>query len=843
MFHSFKGLLFLPLLACSVALHAQDTPTVAAPPVDTTTVKKTPTVIKAYKDVVTAKAVSQFGFLAVHKVDEKYYFEIPDSIFGREIMAVTRLATAPPGTNMYAGELMNSKTIIFEKGPNKNIFIRVATHMTAADSADAIYKAVKNGSVDPIVLTYDIKAYGKDNKSVVLDFTDFFMKDNVISGFSSAVKRNFKVGGVAADRSYYLSWKAFPANVEVRTMKTYSAGGAAPAGEAGGAAADGAADMGAATFEVANSMFLLPVTPMRQRLADERIGFFQDQYTVFSDNQQKVEERKFAIRFRMEPRPEDLEKYKRGELVEPAKPIVFYVDPAIPKYLVPYFIKGVNAWQQSFEQAGFKNAIVGKEWPENDTNMDMQDSRYNMIRLFPSEIPNAYGKFLHDPRSGEILSASVGFYFNVLRFLHLSYFTQAAAIDTAARHYEFSNELMGKLVQHAITHEIGHTLGLRHNMGASYAYSIDQLRNKEWVEKHGPNPSIMDYTRVNYVAQPEDKISQSGLIPHVGEYDDWTIKWGYAYHDGLSSEDEKKKLSKLTTENLAKNPALWFGGEGRNNDPRAQVEDVGNNSVEAAKLGMQNLKLVATNLMDWAYVPDQAYESIQDMYDKIGGQFLQYSRSVIANIGGIYTTIKSEAQGGIVYAPAPKSLQKESVAFLHKEVFETPTWFFNNKMLNKIRKPGKDEFATKMQESVYMTAFGPSSLLKLSLSERRFGTAVSYTVDEFLTDNENGFFSELKTNTPIDPYRRNLQKQFVATMVKTVASCGSISNDVNKAPNIFDELSDTEVPGILMYHLKGLEKKLKASASAYSDEATRSHFQYLATQINDFLAKGIGGTK
>ncbi len=832
--HLMKRFLFFPLLACSMGVFAQNGTPAGAAQADSAASKKTP--IKKYNEVITAKAVSQFGFVGVHKVDEKYYLEIPDSIIGREIMALTRLVSSPTGANMYAGELMNSKTIIFEKGPNKNVFLKVATHMVAADSNDAIYKAVKNGSIDPILFSLDIKAYSKENNGVVLDFTDFFMKDNIISGFSAAVKKNFQVGGVAADRSYYKSWKAFPTNVEVRTMKTYTAAGAPAAGEG---ASEAAASAGAVSFEVGNSLLLLPKTPMNQRIADDRIGFFQDQYSVFSDEQQEVTDRKFAIRFRMEPKPEDMEKYKKGELVEPAKPIVFYVDPNTPKQWVPYFIKGINSWQKAFEQAGFKNAIIGKEWNVNDSTLDMEDARINMVRFFPSENVNAYGKFLHDPRSGEILSASVGFYFNILRFLHLSYFVQAAAVDTAARHYNFSDALMGKLVQHAIAHEIGHTLGLCHNMGASSSVSVEQLRNKEWVEKHGPNPSIMDYTRVNYVAQPEDNIGQDGLIPRIGEYDIWTIKWGYTFYPGLSPEEIKQKLSKITTENLEKNPALWFGGEGRNNDPRAQTEDVGNNSVEASRLGMKNLKLVAKNLMEWASTPDQAYESVVDMYDKVGGLFIQYADKVANNIGGIYTTIKSEAQGGTIYAPVPKNLQKESVAFLHKEIFETPDWLYDAKMLNKIRKPGRDEFASKMQENVFSNYFGPSILAQLNLNERRFGTAVSYTTDEFLTDNVNGFFSELNTRKPIDPYRRLLQKQFISMMTLIITKTGSILAPApGTPPTPFDDLSNSEVPGILIYQLKGIQKKIKGVVPFYTDAVTKSHLQFLDEQITNVLTKG-----
>ncbi|HEX6181578.1 MAG TPA: DUF5117 domain-containing protein, partial [Chitinophagaceae bacterium] len=502
----------------------------AAQPVlaqDTTAPKKTEiSKIKPYSEVITAKAISKPGLFTVHKVDEKYYFEIPDQLLQKELLSTTRLSKVPAGSPKYGGEIVNAKTIAFEKGPVNNIFLKVITLVAVADSTDAIAKAVRNANVDPIAMVFDIKARGKDNNSTVIEVTDFFQKDNNITGFDTDAKKQMRLGGVAADRSYILSVNSYPLNIETKSVKTFSVsmgGGSAaadaPTAEAGGAGVG-------VTMELSTSIMLMPETPMQQRYFDARVGYFADNYKVYSDNQQKVEDKTFIVRFRLEPKAEDIAKYKKGKLVEPKQPIVFYVDPATPKQWRPYIIAGINDWNVAFEKAGFKNAIVGKEWPEHDTTMSLEDARYKIVRYFPSDIANAYGPNVHDPRTGEILQSYVGWYHNIMRMLHNMYFTQMAAVDPRARTMKFSDELMGTLIRFAVSHEIGHTLGLRHNMGSSSQTPVEKLRDKKWVEAHGHTVSIMDYARFNYVAQPGDNISEKGIMPRIGDYDKWAIQWG-----------------------------------------------------------------------------------------------------------------------------------------------------------------------------------------------------------------------------------------------------------------------------------------------------------------------------
>jgi hypothetical protein len=371
---------------------------------------------KPYKDVITAKAKTTKGLFTVHKLDDKYFFELPENLFDKEIMAITRFSKVAGGGGVYGGELANQQVVKFEKGPDNKVFMRVVTLISVADSSQPIYKAVSNSNLDPIAASFDIKSLGKDSSGAVIEVTDFFKGDNQAVSVNSQAKRRLNLTGLLNDRSYIDVIKSFPINTEVRTVKTYGSS-PAPAGMGGFPAASSlpaANAAGAITLEINTSFIKLPENPMQRRMNDPRIGFFAEDFTRYSDDQQKVENESFVVRWRLEPKKEDVEKWKKGELVEPVKPIVYYIDPATPKKWRPYLIQGINDWQKSFEKAGFKNAIIGKEWPENDSTMSLEDARFSVLRYFASDIPNAYGPNVHDPRTGEILESHIGWYHNVM---------------------------------------------------------------------------------------------------------------------------------------------------------------------------------------------------------------------------------------------------------------------------------------------------------------------------------------------------------------------------------------------------------------------------------------------
>ncbi len=796
---------------------------------------------KPYKDVITDKAITKKGLFTVHKVDDKYYFEIADSTMGREILAVTRYSKVAGGGGRYGGEVVNEQSLKFERGPSNNVFIRVVTLISTADSTTAISKAVKNSYLDPIAAAFPVAAYGKDSSSVVIDITDFFKNDNQIVSLDPADKRQFGLGALASDRSYIQSINTYPINTEIRTVKTYSSGGAGGFGvgiPGGGPTLPAAQAAGAVTLELNTSMIMLPRVPMVRRLFDSRVGFFADRFVVYTDDQQKVNNQTFAVRWRLEPKPEDLDKYKRGELVEPAKQIVYYIDPATPKQWVKPLIDGINDWQKAFEKAGFKNAIVGKEWP-NDPNMSLEDARYSVIRYFASDIENAYGPQVHDPRSGEILESHIGWYHNVMKLVHDWYLVQTAAVDPNSRKMKFDDQLMGQLIRFVSSHEVGHTLGLRHNMGSSSKTPVENLRNKAWVEANGHTASIMDYARFNYVAQPEDNITEVGLFPRIGDYDKWAIEWGYKYLGEGDVEKDQRINNKWVVERLGANPRLWFGGEGRNGDPRAQTEDLGDNSMKASEYGIKNLKRILPSLPEWSKEEADHFENLNDLYTQLTTQFARYMGHVTANVGGIQETFKSVEQTGDVYEPTPKATQKEAVSFLNRQLFETPIWLLDKNVLNKIASPATTERIQNTQTSALNSLLDGQRLFKLVAATNRYGSN-TYTIDEMMDDVRKGIWSELSTKKTIDPYRRNLQKAYAEKLIDLITPASTLTGGtiiINGRPfvNTQVNIKNTDVTSVVRGQLRMLQSEINASIPNTADRMSKYHLQDVSDRIKKAL--------
>jgi len=794
---------------------------------------------KAFGEVITKKAVSQKGVFSVHFLDDKYYFEIPDNLLGRELLAVTRFTKVAGGARKYGGEEVNEQSLQFEKGPNQRIFMRVVTLISRADSTQTIAKAVKNSYLDPIVASFDIKALGKDSSSSVIDVTEFFKGDNQAVSLTPSAKRMFSLMGLASDRSYIESIKSYPINMEVRTVKTYNASAptpGSPMGGGGSASIPAAMNAGAVTLELNTSIRLLPKVPMNTRFFDSRVGYFADNFVQFSDDQHKVDNKVFAVRYRLEPKPADLEKYTRGELVEPIKPIIYYIDPATPKKWVPFLIAGVNDWNKAFEQAGWKNAIQGKEWP-NDSTMSLEDARFSVIRYFASDIENAYGPQVHDPRSGEILESHIGWYHNVMNLVHDWYMIQTAAVDPAARKIKFDDELMGNLIRFVSSHEVGHTLGLRHNMGSSSKTPVDSLRSKNWVEANGHTASIMDYARFNYVAQPEDNINQSGLFPHIGDYDKWAIKWGYTY-TGVGDEADKKINNKWIIDALSKSDRVWFGGEGFNADPRAQSEDLSDNAVKASEYGIKNLQVIIKNLPEWTKEEGDRYENLNDMYGQLVSQFNRYMGHVAKNIGGVNETFKSIEEPGDVYTPTPVAMQKSAMNFLQTQLFTTPKWILDNTILNKISSPIANERLQSIQTNVLKSLLEKGRLYRLITSTTRYGNA-TYSLHDMMEDTRKGIFAELTSKKATDVYRRNLQKAYVAQLEDIIHpdaganAAAAAAASFRMGPSV--DVENTDVVSEAKAQLKKLASNIQANKGGFTDANTVNHFDGLQDRIKHIL--------
>jgi len=795
-----------------------------------------PDPIKPYKEVITDSAISKTGLFTVHKVDNNWFFEIPDSLFNRDILVVTRYDKVPGGAGVYAGEIVNQQMVRFVKGPDKNIYLQLKMTIAQADSTNAIYQAVINSNADPYLASFPIKAYGPHH-SVVVEVNDLFLGDNPALSFRSSTRKGLSIGGLLRDRSFIKSIHTYPINTEIKTVKTYTSQPAPP--QPGqpfrrSRSFDAASDVGVITLGFNHSFLLLPKTPMQPRLFDPRVGYFADGFTRYGDDQQRVKDERFIVRWNLQPRPEDYQKWKNGQLVTPAHQIVYYIDPATPKKWRPYLIAGVNDWAKAFEKAGFKDAIVAKPWPENDTTMSMEDARYSVIRYFASDIENAYGPNVHDPRSGQILESHIGWYHNVMKLVHDWYMIQAGPIDKRARKMVFDDALMGDLIRFVSSHEIGHTLGLRHNFGSSSTVPVELLRNKKWVEEHGHTPSIMDYARFNYVAQPEDNISSKGIYPRIGEYDKWAIQWGYSYSGAANPKEDNKITNKWIIENLSKNPRLWFGTETDPYDPRSQSECLGDDNVLASEYGIKNLKIVLKNLPQWTYEEANLYENLGEMYNQVIGQFNRYMGHVIKNVGGIESTPKSIEQAGNVYTPTPKAMQAKAVAFLNDQLFTTPMWLLDTAVLDKISTPATEETLYRLQKGILGSLISASRLQRLSFCSERYGKDNTYQPETLLNSVESNLFKELSGNQAISFSRRALQKAYVDGLILDLSPDKSAVNDQLQSI-LGGAYAESDVPSLVRGHLIALKSKLETAAGSYSDPMSKYHLQDLLFRVNKAL--------
>ncbi len=747
---------------------------------DTAVVKKDDkkkSLIKPFKEIITDKAVSDQGVFTVHKVDDKYYFEIPDAMLKKEFLLVTRLTKAAAGmrsgTSGYAGDQIGQQVIAFEKGPKDKILLRSISHVDyAKDSTSQMYNSVTRNNVQSIIKSFDVKAYGVKNNSSVIEVTDVLNSDNELTSFSVWSKDSYRVGAFQKDMSFVNFVKSFPSNIEINTTKTFARTLGAPVTPAiPGRPAPKIS--GNYTVEINSSFVLLPENKMQARYFDPRVGYFTVGYTDFDLDPQGVKRISLVKRWRLEPKPQDLEKYNKGELVEPAKPIVFYIDPATPKKWVPYLMQGVNDWQKAFEKAGFKNAIVAKvPDPKVDPEWSLEDARFSAIVYKPSDVPNASGPSIADPRTGEILESHINWYHNVMLLLRNWYFVQAAPNDERARKMEFDEKLMGELIRFVSSHEVGHTLGLRHNYGSSSTVPVEKLRDRKWLEKNGHTPSIMDYARFNYVAQPEDKIGDAGIFPRIGDYDDWAIEWGYKRFNQFKTPDaEKQYLNQWVIKNL-KNERLWFGTETNPLDPRSQSEQVGDNAMIASTYGIKNLQRIVDNLDQWTKTPNEDYKNLDMMYDQVTTQFKRYLGHVSKYIGGQMETPKTAEQSGSVYEVVAKKDQKEAMKFLNENVFITPQWLLKKDIFEKT---GKTPVKTveEIQNVVLGRVLSPMVLQSLYQSEAVDQN--SYPLVELFSDLNSSIIK--KDNADI--YGRNLQRNYVDTLIRLIDNKNSDKSDVS----------------------------------------------------------------
>ena len=770
--------------------------------------------IQLYSKVITKDAKSDLGLFTVHNIDGAFFYEIPDSLFDREMLMVTRIAKTASGIG-FGGESQNEQVLRWQK-KDKQVVLRVVSHSIVAADSLPIHEAVVNSNFEPVLYTFPIQAFGKDSITTVIDVTDLFDKDVKALGLPEFRRKQYKISRLEADKSFIESVKSYPENIEARHVKTYAAGDP-PSNSS----------TGTISIEINNSMILLPKEPMKKRYFDERVGWFTSGQVDYGLDNQKSETVRFLDRWRLEVKDEDIEKFKRGELVEPKKQIVYYIDPATPMKWRKYLKQGVNDWQVAFEAAGFKNAIIAKDPPtaEEDPEWSPEDARYSVIRYFASPIQNAYGPHVSDPRSGEILESDIGWYHNVMSLLQGWFFVQTAAINPEAQMVGFKDEVMGELVKFVSSHEVGHTLGLPHNMGSSSAYKVDDLRDAKFTKKYGTAPSIMDYARFNYVAQPEDK--GVALMPNIGIYDKHAIKWGYRpILEAKTASDEKETLDKWILDH-ADDPMYRFGQQ-NGIDPSAQTEDLGDDAIKASDYGIKNLKRIVPNLIKWTSKDGETYDDLEEMYGHVVSQFNRYMGHVTTNIGGIYKYSKTTDQDGVVFSNVDKDYQKNSLAFLNKQLFETPEWLIDKDIIARTEFNGVTERIRGIQVRTLNNVLDLTRMMRMIDNETLNGSD-AYSVISMMTDLRDGIWSELNRGRSIDAYRRNLQRAHVERLATLMES-----KDVRGRRGTVT-IKESDILPIVRGELNRIKRLAQNAIGSAPNTISRYHLQDIVERINAIL--------
>tara|TARA_B100000513_G_scaffold49024_2_gene18565 strand:+ start:488 stop:2719 length:2232 start_codon:yes stop_codon:yes gene_type:complete len=714
------------------------------------------------------------GVINSYTNNNKLLFEIPNEILGKEILVVTRLAQVPSGYSPYinAGSKTSEQVISFYK-KNNRIDIRQLSYNNIADPDDPIIQSVVENNFSPILASFEVR--NSDKSSFLIDVSDFFLKDS--PGFNiinSRVKDQYKIGGVDRKRSSIDSSRSFPENIEVLATLTFNTNKPPRINRTK-----------TFSFQVNHSFILLPSEKMKVRHFDHRVGWFTVNKIDYSSSALKSDSFKLIRRWRLEPKDE--EAYLRGELVEPKKKIIYYLDPATPKKWRPYFIKGIEDWNSVFEKAGFKNAIVAKSPPSKDEDPDFspEDIRYSTVRYVASETRNATGPSVSDPRTGEILESDIIWYHNHLRSYRNRYLLETGAANPSARTLETPEKEIGEMMRRVISHEIGHALGLPHNMKASSAYPVDSLRSGTFTQKMGIATTIMDYARYNYIAQPGDKNIR--FIRQLGPYDDYSIEWGYRYFPGKSVNEEREILSKFVDQKSL-NPIYMFGSSW--GDPNSQTENIGDDPVKASYYGIKNLKIVAENLTKWTYSPNKDYEDLEELYGELLGVYRRYIFHVIGIIGGVnQTLINTNQSGSFTYKNVDKQFQIRALNFLDTELWKTPIWLLDKDIVSQINNTdGLYKIETLHERSINSLLSNYRLNRMLSSENSIVGEGLKY--NELFDLLYESIFKKINPTNQID---RNLQLSFTKKIISLIeekdlkdaikAKALSMREEINKLSN------------------------------------------------------------
>lgn len=760
----------------------------------------------SYKKLINNKTITDEGLFKVHMNNNKYFYEIPNTQLGKEMLLVTRIKEIPNGLGggyVNAGSKINTQVIAWEKFKDK-ILLKVKSFNAVANDSLPINKSVKINNFEPTIYSFAIKANNIDSTSVLIDVTKFFSTDiKAITALPNAYRKRYKVRKLDLSRSFINEINSYPKNIEVIQDFTFDAD-SPPSNSR----------TNTISLRVNQSMILLPEDKMNPRFYDKRVGYFSIGNIDYGSEALKADDKRYIRKWRLVPK--DIDAYNKGELVEPKKQIVYYLDPATPKKLRKYIKQGVEDWQKVFETAGFKNAIVAKYPPtkEEDPEFSMEDIRYSSIRYVASTTRNATGPSVSDPRTGEILESDIIWYHNHLRSYRNRYLLETGAANPSARTLNTPKKEIGEMMRMVIAHEVGHALGLPHNMAASYAYPVDSLRSGEFTQKMGIASTIMDYARYNYVAQPGDKNIR--FIRQLGPYDHYSINWGYRIIPNTKTPEEEKKTLDKWIEEKANNPIYRFGSQ--RFDPSSQTEGIGNDQIKASSYGIKNLKIVAKNLPQWTSSQTNDYEDLSELYGELLSVWSRYIGHVTGIIGGVYEFNKNPNQEGLVYQAVKKEKQRKSMIWIQENAFKTQPWLLNDSILANIDESGYTKRILRLQNRHLY------SLLNINTLERMIDiesiSNETYRAIDMIRDLRLGIFNEANYLRNVDVYRRNLQKSLINRMGELLNSSERKHGDINS---------------ILRGELESLNFQITLAKDKRVNRITKYHYRDCLFMINKIL--------